>query len=143
MIAAEFVLDASFAIPWIFRDEANPLSDKAWKKLIAENVTAHVPGLWPIEMVNVALRGPRGKIGKLSEEDVAEFFTVVRSMPLRVHHQSLESLLDRAPALMQKHGLTAYDSSYLMLAMGTGFPLATRDKALQQAALAEGVGLVE
>src|SRR5260221_11439245 len=132
-------MDASFAIPWVFRDEANPVSDGAWKSLIDRTATAHVPGLWPMEIVNVTLRGPREGKPKPTEEDVASFFEILRRMPLRVHHQGIEVLLDRAPPLMRKYGLTTYDSTYLMLALTSGLPLATRDGRMHDAAVAEGV----
>lgn len=144
MVAAvEFVIDASFAIPWIFRDEANALSDGAWKKLIEKTVTAHVPALWGMEMVNVSLRGPREGKPKPTEKDVAAFFSVLSKMPLRVHHQGLEAFLEQAPELMRKHKLTAYDSAYLMLALSSGLPLATRDKRMKKAAKNEGVEIFE
>ncbi len=139
MAAQEFVLDASFAIPWIFQDEANPASDGAWKSLIARSATGHVPGLWPMEMANVTLRGPRKGKSRPSEEDVASFFAILRKMPLTVHHQGLEMFMSKAPLLVRKHQITSYDSAYLMLALTTGLPLATRDERLRQAAIAEGV----
>lgn len=142
VVAAEFVMDASFTLPWIFKDEVNPLSDEAWKRLIEKTSTAHVPGLWALEIVNVAIRGPRNSETKPSKADIDEFFAIVRRMPVRVHHQGLEVLLERAPLLMRRHKLTAYDSSYLMLALANGVPLATRDKNLRKAALAEGVEVI-
>jgi predicted nucleic acid-binding protein len=45
-------------------------------------------------------------------------------------------------ALARKHRLTAYDASYLELAMRRRLPLATLDAALIAAAGAEGVPLV-
>lgn len=137
--AREFVLDASFAIPWIFRDEANSESDGAWKRLVERSATGHVPGLWPMEMANVTLRGPRKGKPRLDEQDVASFFAILRKMPLTVHHQGLDMFMSRAPLLVRKHRITSYDSAYLMLALTTGLPLATLDEGLREAAVAEGV----
>ena len=44
---------------------------------------------------------------------------------------------------MRAHRLTAYDATYLELALRCGLPLATRDKALRQAAAAVGVTLLQ
>lgn len=142
VVGSDFVMDASFTIPWVFRDEQNTVSDEAWKKLIAGKATAHVPGLWLMEMVNVTLRGPRKSKERLAEEDIAEFFKILRKISIRVHHHGVETVLDRTPAIMRRHGLTAYDSAYLMLAMASGFPLATADERLRAAAVAEEVELI-
>ncbi|MBW9066117.1 PIN domain-containing protein [Rhizobium herbae] len=42
-------------------------------------------------------------------------------------------------SLARKHQLSAYDAAYLALAITEGIPLATLDKKLQQAAVAEAV----
>jgi predicted nucleic acid-binding protein len=46
-------------------------------------------------------------------------------------------------ALARTHNLTAYDASYLELAMREGIPLATLDDKLQAAAVTSGVPLAE
>jgi predicted nucleic acid-binding protein len=44
-------------------------------------------------------------------------------------------------ALASRHQLTSYDAVYLNLALTSGLPLATRDKALARAATDCGVGV--
>jgi predicted nucleic acid-binding protein len=44
--------------------------------------------------------------------------------------------------LMRAHRLTAYDATYLELALRRGLPLATGDKALRKAASTAGVALL-
>lgn len=44
--------------------------------------------------------------------------------------------------LAERHGLTAYDSTYLALALETKLPLATLDKRLIDAATLENVPLL-
>ena len=48
----------------------------------------------------------------------------------------------RVMALARRHRLTAYDASYLDLALRTDGPLATLDRTLARAATAEGVPLL-
>jgi predicted nucleic acid-binding protein len=56
--------------------------------------------------------------------------------------------LDRSPdeaellRLARRHGLTAYDASYLELARRDALPLATLDADLTRAARAEGLSLL-
>ena len=47
----------------------------------------------------------------------------------------------RLMALARKRKLTVYDAAYLELAKREGLPLATLDRALEKAAIAEGVAL--
>ena len=55
--------------------------------------------------------------------------------------------LDRTPdnddvvSLARERNLTVYDAAYLELAKREGLPLATLDRALEKAAIAEGVAL--
>ena len=44
-------------------------------------------------------------------------------------------------SLCRNYGLTPYDAAYLELAKREGLPLATLDRALEKAAVAEGVAL--
>jgi len=44
-------------------------------------------------------------------------------------------------ALARERRLTVYDAAYLELAIREGLPLATLDRALEKAAVAEGVAL--
>ncbi len=44
-------------------------------------------------------------------------------------------------ALARKRKLTVYDAAYLELAIREGLPLATLNRALEKAAVAEGVAL--
>ena len=43
--------------------------------------------------------------------------------------------------LARRHSLTFYDAAYLELAKREGLPLATLDRDLEKAAIAEGVAL--
>ena len=95
-----------------------------------------------MEMVNVTFRGPRNGKPKPSAKDAAEFFQILRKMPLRVHHQGIDVFMGSALPLVKKHSLSIYDSAYLHLAITSGLPLASRDKKMRAAAEAENVELV-
>lgn len=61
-----------------------------------------------------------------------------RPVEVDVAPVSIERLVDGA----RQHALTAYDASYLLLALDRGLPLATLDKRLRTAAQDAGVALV-
>ena len=139
VVPAEFIADASFTIPWFFRHERVAVSEEAWERLALRTAIAHVPALWPFEMANAALRGPRGGVVKPSRQDVAIFFSILTELPIRVHYQNIESVFEETVSLMMKHKLTSYDAAYLNLALKLRLPLATFDTAVSKAATAEGV----
>ena len=60
----------------------------------------------------------------------------IRRLPIHSSRQSEDQYI---LALARRHGLTAYDSSYLALAVQEYCPLATLDRRLNDAAAAEGL----
>jgi predicted nucleic acid-binding protein len=145
VVAGEFVLDASVTIPWIFRDEKCGLADRTWNVLVSEAGVAHIPGIWVMEVINVPLLGPKDrKRPKPTKQDRDLYFAVLRKLPLRVHYQGLEPLLDYVVPLMEKYkDLTCYDAAYVLLAKRTGLPLVTRDGVMEGVAVAEGVKVLK
>lgn len=139
VVPVEFIADTSFTMPWFFRHEATSLTEEAWERLVGQTAIAHVPALWPFEMANAALRGPRGGVTKPSRKDVGTFLSLVTELPIRIHQQSVESVFGDTVSLMTKHKLTAYDAAYLDLAVKLALPLATCDGKLRAAAVSERV----
>lgn len=75
--------------------------------------------------------------GRISEAQVERFTGLLAQLPIRVDTDAVE------PAALvsvgRRHGLSAYDASYLLLAERHGAALATLDVALAAAAGAAGV----
>ena len=67
------------------------------------------------------------------------FLDDLARLPIRIERGPDERLV---VALARKHRLTAYDAAYLDLAVRLTAPMATLDRALADAALAEGLELV-
>jgi len=134
-----FVVDNSVVMSWCFEDEEQSYSDKVLERLGEHG--ALVPGIWPLEVVNVLLVAQRKK--RLSKADAARFITLVRSLPINVIQETPGRVLGDVLALARDTGLSSYDASYLDLAMREGLPLATLDKAMKKAAKRSHVPLVE
>ena len=62
----------------------------------------------------------------------------IENLPLRIVPLPGD---DAVMSLARERNLTVYDAAYLELAKREGLPLATLDRALEKAALAEGVAL--
>lgn len=132
-----FVLDASFALPWIFRDENNAHSRSAWKALIGQNATAFVPAIWFWEITNVLVRSE--KRARVTSGEIASFFAMIEQMPIKLLPSLPVSVFTETPPLMRKHDLSAYDAGYLAASLNQGLPLATLDKSLRRAAKTLGI----
>jgi predicted nucleic acid-binding protein len=131
-----FVLDASIVITWALRDEDHHLADLALAEL--QSGSAVVPGIFWYEIRNVLVLNERRK--RISPSDSARFLRNVEQLSIDVDFpQNGTQVMD----LSRKHRLSVYDSAYLALAMHEQLPLATLDKNLEAAALAEGVSLLK
>ena len=125
-----FVIDCSVAVTWCFEDEATAASDELLDRLGDEPAAA--PAIWPLELGNVLVMAERR--GRIDAAQLAEFVALLRELPVAIDEETPQRALDEVLALARAEGLTTYDASYLELAMRLGVPLATRDKALWQAA---------
>jgi predicted nucleic acid-binding protein len=133
-----FVLDNSVALAWCFEDEHTPAIIEVLDRVTETG--AVVPQLWPIEAVNGLLTAERrGRITGMERQRLAGF---LRALPISVEDQTASQAWTTTAHLAEQHRLTAYDATYLELAMRLGLPLATTDKALAAAAKAVGVTLL-
>jgi len=135
----DFVLDASISAVWALADEADPLADQIlsnWAGSAAQRDTAWVPSLWWFEIRNILVMSERRK--RLSADGSDAFLKLVVSFPIMTDAAPDEAAILR---YARRHQLTFYDASYPDVAVRRGLILATLDKALVQAALAEGVTL--
>lgn len=125
----QFVVDNSVVMSWCFKDETNSYADTVLDRLIES--AAVVPSIWPLEVVNVLLVAERQK--RLSESDSIRFITLLSQLPIVVEYERPE-MMKELLALARSNNLSSYDASYLDLAMRNGFPIATLDNKLIEAA---------
>lgn len=133
-----FVLDASIALTWLFRDELTAERRTVLERLDAE--FAVVPAIWPLEMANILAIAERK--GRIASAEVAEFVAKIETLDIRVDDGTASRGLREILALARRESLTSYDAAYLDLAMREGLPLATRDRALAKAAKRLGVAVI-
>ena len=124
------IVDASVALAWCFEDEASPYTEAALDEVVRNG--ARVPALWIFEMANVLAMAERR--GRLDADRVARFLDAMLALPVRVDPREVASLAPALVRIARAQQLTAYDASYLELAMRRGLPLATRDVALRTSA---------
>jgi predicted nucleic acid-binding protein len=132
----DFVIDASVAISLIFEDESSPYSDAVADSL--ENSQAAAPIIWPLEVANSVLTAVRR--GRIPAADVPRLFGAMIRLRVEIDRGiDPEHLARIVLNLGLTHRLSAYDASYLELAIRRGLPLATLDQRLRDAAVVAGV----
>lgn len=124
-----FVVDNSVVMSWCFKDETSNYASIVLNTLT--EAVAVVPSIWPLEVVNVLLVAERQK--RLSESDSVRFITLLSQLPILVEYERPE-MMKELLALARANHLSSYDASYLDLAIRNGFPIATLDNRLIEAA---------
>ncbi len=129
------VLDCSVAVSWCFEDEASPETDAILERVRDDG--ARVPALWHLELGNVLIQAERRK--RLTATDTATRLALMAALPILTDDETPARAFIEVMTLARADGLTTYDAAYLELAMRKGLPLASRDRALVDAARRRGI----
>lgn len=128
----KLVVDASMALAWLFERDNTEEADCADRALLvladAETV---VPPLWHTEVANALLVGERRHV--VTQAQVIDYLNRLTRLPIATDDTAPASRRDLVMALAREHGLTAYDATYLDLALRTDSVLATFDRKLADA----------
>jgi predicted nucleic acid-binding protein len=132
------VVDASFLASVMLPDEVSEASTTKLEQLAEDGVTA--PALLQIEITNLLVMAERRK--RITEGECRRLSDAIDELPIII--QPPLTTLQRATVLhlSREHELTAYDATYLELALRLGHDLATHDVKLRKAAGSTGVALV-
>ena len=133
------VLDASFSLAWIFQRERADQAEQADRALRSRGRERwFVPCLWPLEVANALLVAERRGV---IQPDLSEaFLRRLAALRIEVDSEAMDLARPRLLELARQHQLSAYDASYLELALRLGARLASFDRRLMRAADAEGCG---
>jgi predicted nucleic acid-binding protein len=126
------VVDASVAVGAVTGEEPAIRAMAEWAA--SASLLLAPPLLWA-ETTNALLRGH-----VLPAADVAAMLRTLRRAGIEVADRGSDGL-DAAIVLAERHHLSVYDAMYLWLAIDLDGELATFDRALALAAVAEGVPL--
>lgn len=131
------VLDASMALAWLFLRADPREAELANKALIALPQDSWlVPAIWHAEVGNALLRGERA--GLIPSSQTAFFLERISLAAIETEGGTGQNRMAAVLALARDHHLTAYDATYLELAVRTGRPLATFDRQLAAAVRTAG-----
>jgi len=120
---------------WAFEDQASDYTRGILAKF--EKDDASVPSIWPLEVANALAVAERRRT--ISRAGAEEFVEGLGSLAIFVAEDTHKRALREILALAREQSVSAYDASYLELAMRLGAPLATRDKGMAMAARRLGI----
>lgn len=136
------VLDASVALAWLFERDRPQEAEQARQVLLAiAEHPALVPALWHTEISNALLVGERRQV--VSEAQVLDYLSRLSRLPIRTDDVEPASRREGVIALARQYGLSAYDATYLDLALRQGAVLATFDRRLAEAMSRAGGNLFD
>ena len=130
-----FVLDASVALGWVVARQASAYGRRM--RLRARREPYHAPALWRLEVVN-ALRSLERRRA-LSTDAAATAADILERMQPVIHEAAMP-LVDLL-RLARRFDLSAYDASYLALALEMRLPIACSDGPLRAVLAKAGVKL--
>ena len=131
-----FVADASIGLAWVHPSQATALSARLLA-YVETGATAHVPGLWRLEIGNALLMAARRKL--MSESQRKSALELLSRLTIVLDAETAAYAWTQTSDLAGKYRLSIYDSTYLELALRRGLPLASRDQPLRAAAKKAGV----
>lgn len=133
--APGLVLDCSVTMSWLFADEADEATDALLHSVAEQG--ALVPSLWHLEVANVLLLAQRQ--GRISAAQITQCTTLLEQLPITVDAKTNGHGFREVLSCASTYMLSAYNASYLELAMRRALPLATTDEYLVRAAGKAGV----
>lgn len=133
----KLVLDTSMALAWLYERPTTEEIECAERALSAlPDTEVSVPSLWHTEVANALLVGERRKV--VTEAQVFDYLNRLSRLPIDTDDAAPASRRDQVIALAREHGLSAYDATYLELALRSDAVLATFDGKLTTAMRAAG-----
>ncbi len=132
-----FVVDNSVVSGWLLESQASAYSESIAQRLHTDGAIA--PPLLTLEYTNVSRTACKRQ--KIIAAQAQEMLAMLAELPI-----SIDTTTAASPAqvldLALRYDLTSCDALYLDLALRRSLPIATLDKALANAAMVAGVGVV-
>lgn len=130
-----FILDCSVVLAWFFSDESSEYADAVAAGIV--HASAVAPALWALEVANTLIVGERR--GRCTADQSAAFLARLARLPITLEAETFASAWSGSISIARGHRISAYDATYLELALRRGLPLATLDDRLNAVAGALGI----
>ncbi len=134
----EIVVDASIALAWGFPDEVNQYADSVLNEL--EDKQILVPPIWTSEITNAILIAHKQK--RVSTLEIQRFIDLLEGLTIKEVSIPLHWSISNILPLAQKYDLSAYDASYLAVAIRHDAAIASLDTRLVKAAKKSDIEII-
>ncbi len=124
-----YVLDCNLVADWFSPGELSPGVDRALRQVRSREIQAHAPELLLIEFAHFLTKRLRRR--QMTREMVADVWEDFRRLPIEFH--SIGPLAGSAFDLAVQNHATAYDATYVALAIGLDARVLTSDSGMQKA----------
>jgi predicted nucleic acid-binding protein len=135
----DWVIDASIALAWALPDGTSLQADQFLGRVSGKDVL-WVPSLWWYEVANALILAERRS--RLTEANGIQLRELYGMLPIKTDMIIGPDTIERLRTLAREYSLSAYDTTYLDLALRKGLRLATLDQNLQSAARKAGVRIL-
>lgn len=132
------VVDASVALAWCFPDEASEYAEAVLVALEGHSVL--VPAVWALEVTNAIVVAERRK--RISQPEIGRFVELLGGLTINEESLPVAANVSSILPLAREYRLSAYDASYLEVALRHGVLLATLDSGLEKVARSAGVEIL-
>ena len=130
---SEIVIDASVMVSILFEDEESEYS-KSVLECIMQGRGVIVPEIFHVEVLNVILVSERR--GRIDSDDIYQMLKFLSDLEVVTMSFTNKKEILR---LARNYNLTSYDATYLGLAINKKIHIATLDKRLMEASIAEKI----
>jgi len=134
----KLIADISVVLAWLFNEEHTTKALDVLHRIEKDGLL--VPPLWWCELQNGILMGERR--GRKTIDESTAFLKLVMALPIQTDDAPRHRISDDILDIARRHQLTAYDATYVELAVRHGVPLATFDVALRRCASSFGVKII-
>jgi predicted nucleic acid-binding protein len=132
------LLDNAVTLRWLFGDgKASELNYANTVLDLLASSNAVVPVNWGLEVANVIARAKAKQL--ITEAKSETFLLMLDELSIEVNDATSAHALADTLQLSRRYLLSAYDASYLELALSLSLPLASLDADLMKAAKKAGV----
>ena len=130
---SEIVIDASVMVSILFADEESKYS-RSVLECMMQGSEVIVPEIFHAEVLNVILVSERR--GRINSDDIHQMLKFLSDLEVVTMSYTNKIEILR---LARKYNLTSYDAIYLGLAINKKIHIATLDKRLMEASIAEKI----
>ncbi len=131
---SQFVLDCSVFMSWCLNEKTIKESSKILKSITRHTIV--VPSLWCYEVTNVLTMAVRKN--KLTVAQTHNLMNDIHLLPIEFDKPTVENI-SNIFSIADQHKLSAYDASYIELALRKNIKLASFDKEVVKTAEKLGI----